>query len=106
MKSIAKFLSIALMLALIFSITAFSVSADALPGDHNGDGKVTFNDAAYLLYHTLFGEDNYPISLEADYDGDGVVTDADAVYLMYHTLAPDDYPLDKEQNFEPWIPII
>ena len=94
------------MLALIFSITAFSVSASSLAGDHNGDGKVNFNDAAYLLYHTLFGEESYPISLEADYDGDGVITDADAVYLMHYTLTPDDYPIDKDENFEPWIPII
>ncbi len=119
MRPIAKILSVVLMLVMVFSISAFAVTANAesaVAGDHDGNSEVNFNDAVYLLYHTLFGEENYPITLNADYDDDGAVTDADAIYLMHHTLTPDEYPLedkeddsyvsDEDGDFGPWIPIV
>ena len=64
------------------------------PGDLNGDGSVTAEDAVYLLYHTLFGAERYPVAGSCDFDKDGAVTAGDAVYLLYHTLfGAERYPL-------------
>ena len=65
------------------------------PGDINGDNAVNFHDAVYLLLHTLFGADKYPLSTApADVDGNGTAEQHDAVYLLLHTLFGDSfYPL-------------
>ena len=74
-------------------LASFSVTVmDAVPGDMNGDGIVTDDDALYLLMHTFF-PDAYPVVGGCDFDGDGVVTDNDALYLLMHTFFPEDYPL-------------
>ena len=65
-----------------------------LPGDLNGDGKVTDEDATYLLMHTFYPED-YPVRQDCDFNHDGEITDEDASYLLYYTFFPDDYPLIK-----------
>lgn len=62
------------------------------PGDMDGDGVLSDEDAVYLLYHIYFPDD-YPTSQNCDFDGDGEVTDADATYLLYHIYFPEDYPL-------------
>ncbi len=61
-------------------------------GDLTGEGSVTEEDAAYLLYHSLLPE-IYPANQTADYNGDGQVDSQDAVYLLYATLLPESYPL-------------
>ena len=61
-------------------------------GDLNGDGIVTDDDVALLLWHTLFPED-FEILGNADFTGDGLVTDDDVAYLLWHTLFPEDFPL-------------
>lgn len=67
-----------------------------LPGDVNGDLKVTSADAIYLLYHTLLGDSRYPLNQPVEYNGDGKVTSTDAIYLLYHVLLGDSrYPLVK-----------
>ena len=71
---------------------------DPLPyiaGDVDGNNVVDTDDAIYLLYYTLFGEESYPINQPCDYDGNGVVDTDDAIYLLYHTLFGEDmYPLN------------
>ena len=69
-------------------------AGDYLPGDLNGDGKVTDEDATYLLMHTFYPED-YPVRQDCDFNHDGEITDEDASYLLYYTFFPDDYPLIK-----------
>lgn len=64
----------------------------AFPGDFDGDGAATSDDAIYLLYHTLYSE-SYPVWKNGDLNGDEVVSSDDAIYLLYHTLYPEDYPV-------------
>lgn len=56
-----------------------------LHGDVNLDGKVTYEDAEYLLFYTFFPSD-YPLTsqgkINADVDGDGQITDQDVVEIM------------------------
>ena len=66
---------------------------DYIPGDLNGDGVVTDQDAVYLLFHTFF-ESEYPVNQPVDFNGDGVVNDQDAVYLLFHTFFASEYPLN------------
>lgn len=65
-----------------------------IPGDMNEDGSVDDADAIYLLYYTIFGDEDFPIYQPADLNGDGVVSDADAVHLLYYTIFPEDYPIN------------
>lgn len=68
-----------------------------IPGDMNGDGSVSHNDAIYLLLHTMFGSEKYPLhAAPADIDGSGAVEQDNAVYLLLHTLFGESfYPLCK-----------
>lgn len=64
-----------------------------IPGDMDGNEKVNSDDAVYLLYHTLFGKEEYPIKQSGDIDGNSKTDSNDAVYLLYHVLfGEDDYP--------------
>ena len=67
---------------------------DAAPGDYTGDGVITNEDVAYLLWHTLFPGD-YPVDGDADFTGDGAVSNEDVCHLLWHTLFPEDYPINK-----------
>ncbi len=66
------------------------------PGDVNSDGEMDHNDAIYLLLHTMFGGDHYPLNgVNADVDGSGTVDQEDAIYLLLHTLFGEAfYPLN------------
>ena len=66
-----------------------SVTCLAAPGDMDGDGQIDHQDAAELLWHTLF--EDYPIAGNGDVNGDGKVNTADAVHLMWHLLFPDKF---------------
>ena len=64
-----------------------------LPGDTDGDSKVTIDDVAYLLNHVYFPE-LYPVSQECDFNGDDTVNIDDVAYLLNHVYFPDIYPLE------------
>ncbi len=78
-----------------FKVTVNRETTDEyILGDVNADGIVDNNDAIYLLYHTIFGESDYPVNQPCDFNGDGIVDNNDAIYLLYHTIFGDaDYPL-------------
>lgn len=64
------------------------------PGDVDGNEFVTTDDAIYLLYHIMFGEEDYAVNQNCDFDGKGFVTTDDAIYLLYHIMFGEtDYPL-------------
>ena len=75
-------------------------------GDIDGNDEVTYEDAVYLLLHSMFGEELYPLNgADGDIDGNGTVDQDDAVYLLLHALFGDMfYPLKnpalpvKEEN--------
>lgn len=70
--------------------------ANEIRGDMDSNEKKNSNDAVYLLYHTLFGKEDYPIKQSGDLDGNGKVNSNDAVYLLYHVLfGEEDYPLEQ-----------
>ena len=63
-------------------------------GDLNNNITIETNDAIYLLYHVMLGENKYPVNQPTDYNGDGKVDTNDAIYLLYHVmLGNDKYPL-------------
>lgn len=73
---------------------AYADSSAALAGDTDGNNVVDSDDAIHLLYHVLFGADQYPVTQNADYDGNNVVDSDDAIHLLYHVLfGADAYPL-------------
>lgn len=65
-----------------------------IQGDMDSNEKVNSDDAVYLLYHTLFGKEEYPIKQSGDIDGNGKTNSDDAVYLLYYVLfGEEEYPL-------------
>ena len=77
-----------------FVMTQYATEDDVIVGDLNGDGIVTDDDVALLLWYTLFPED-FEIQGYADFTDDGIVTDDDVAYLLWHTLFPEDFPLGR-----------
>ena len=65
-----------------------------LPGDLDGDKKITDKDAIYLLMHSYFPDD-YTVDQPLDYNNDGLINDKDAIYLLMHCYFPEDYPITK-----------
>lgn len=67
-------------------------------GDIDVNNTVDYNDAVYLLLHTIFDEEAYPIyDAPADFDGNGTVDQNDAVYLLLYTLFGEKfYPLSSQ----------
>ena len=78
-----------------------------IQGDMDGDGEVTAADAEYLLYYTIFGEEDYPINQPADFTNDGSIDAADAEYLLYYTIfGEEDYPLNASDDVVlPYVPL-
>ena len=89
-----KIISILLALIVTASAAAIAVSADGLRvlGDYTDDGKVTSDDAIFLLRSVLFPE-SYSLSAFGDFDGNGEVGSDDAIFLLRHVLFPDSYVL-------------
>ena len=79
-----------------------TITQDVIPtldhyGDINSDSGIDHNDAIYLLLHTMFGQERYPLNTApADIDGNGIIDQDDAVYLLLHALFGEAfYPLNK-----------
>ena len=72
--------------------TAKFALLDYVPGDCNNDGRISDQDAIYLLRYVYF-PDRYPIKGSVDYNKDGAITDQDAIYLLRHVYFPERYPL-------------
>ena len=92
-----KLLQIFVCASLVLSLFTLSVYAaePVISADINGDGATDKNDAIYLLYSVLFGDDLYPVSGFSDFNCDGPVDKNDAIYLLYHSLFGDEnYPLE------------
>ena len=89
-----RIISILLALIVTVSAAAIAVSADGLRvlGDYTDDGKVTSDDAIFLLRSVLFPE-SYSLSAFGDFDGNGEVGSDDAIFLLRHVLFPDSYVL-------------
>ena len=89
-----KIISILLALIVTVSAAAIAVSADGLRvlGDYTDDGKVTSDDAIFLLRSVLFPE-SYSLSAFGDFDGNGEIGSDDAIFLLRHVLFPDSYVL-------------
>lgn len=67
-----------------------------VPGDINGDTAVNKDDAFYLLYSLVWGQEEYPMTAPADFDSNGLVDKDDAFYLLYHLVWGEaEYPLTK-----------
>ncbi len=95
MKGFKSKIAVLLVLVIAFTSLLSAVGpASALVGDYNGSGTLSTADAVYLLYHTLFGNEEYPITQDGDSNGDGIVDGADATHLLFNILfGSDDYPL-------------
>ena len=64
-----------------------------LPGDADGDGKITNSDAL-LIFRYIFNPEKYPLNAAAlDTDGDGELTNADALKVFRNIFNPGKYPL-------------
>lgn len=71
--------------------------ADLL-GDMDSSGKLTTDDAVYLLLHVMFGSTDYPLPAGTftDFDRNGKTDTDDTVYLLLHVMfGSGDYPIRK-----------
>ena len=95
MKKTKSRLALLLIILIAFtSLLSVVGTTSALVGDFNGSGTLSTADAVYLLYHTLFGGEEYPIFQDGDTNTDGRIDSADATHLLYNILfGSDDYPL-------------
>lgn len=63
-------------------------------GDLNEDEVVDRNDAIYLLYNSIFGDEDFELNQNCDFNKDNVIDKNDAIYLLYNSIFGDeDYPL-------------
>ena len=64
--------------------------------DLDCNDKTDTDDAVYLLLNVMFGDEDYPLPINAntDYDGSEKVDHDDAVYLLLYVMfGEEDYPL-------------
>ena len=66
--------------------------SEVLPGDADGDGNITADDAIFLLNYTL-DPAGCELCCGGDTNGDGIVNSDDAIYLLNYTLDKESYPL-------------
>ena len=87
-----KFFIASLTFLLLLSFSIVGVSASALPGDVNGDGKVNIRDAASVLLY-VSGKPVECISNVIDANGDGVIDQNDAKTLLESITGHEDVEL-------------
>lgn len=81
-------LACAVLLALLVcSIIPRAVLA-AAHGDFNGDGKISSQDAVWMLRHVLEPQGD-AADQSSDFNGDGQVDTQDALYLLRYALRPE-----------------
>ena len=101
-KSCSSILLLMILAAMIVLVQILPVSTyasgrmhasaeDSIPGDCNGDGEITTDDAILILRMTL-GLIEPDISA-ADFDGDGEITSVDALFVLRIALGIDDEPI-------------
>ena len=98
---LAAAVTVCLLTATVFAAGTSDIVIDEDPvcyvhGDTNNDGSTTKDDAIYILYSYLLGEE-YPIThaASADLNGDSRVNTQDAIYMLYATLLEDEaHPLN------------
>ena len=73
----------------------FTIEEPAIaPGDVTGDDRIDNDDVIWLLWYTLFGEQEYPLLISGDVNGDNKTDNDDVIYLLWHTLfGAGEYPL-------------
>ena len=96
-KHILRSVSLILAAVMLMAFAPRAFAESDLLADFDCNGKVTSDDAVYLLRYTLF-PGYYPIEGYADFDGNGKITSDDAVYLLRYTLFPGYYPLIEEEQ--------
>ena len=62
-----------------------------LPGDANGDGRLTISDVVYII-NCIFGGSGCSIDPDMDANCSGTVTISDVVYLINHIFAGGPAP--------------
>lgn len=99
-----RFLTLCLAALLVCTLGIIGYAEETVPpvdhecfrhGDVNGDGEVTSKDAIYVLYHSLFGNEAYPVAenRDCDFNEDTALDKSDAIYVLYGSLQNPDYPL-------------
>ena len=98
-KRFSNFTSIvALFLSVTICFCTFG-SVTAVTGDFDRSSDLTAKDAIYLLYNTIYGDEEYPLYYDGDMNQDGVVDSDDAVYLLYSVVFGEgSYPLPEEMK--------
>lgn len=90
-------LAYAVLLALLVcSIIPRAVLA-AAHGDFNGDGRISSQDAVWMLRHVLEPQGD-AADQSSDFNGDGKVDTQDALYLLRYALRPEAYPLVENHD--------
>ena len=71
-----------------------TLSCSGVAADLSGDGTLDNDDVIYLLWHTLFGAEEYPLAQSGDINSDGKTDNDDVIYLLWNTLfGSEEYPL-------------
>ena len=91
--------AVAMLLSIALCFGAFG-TVTAVTGDFDHSNSLTAQDAVYLMYHTLYGDEDYPLYYDGDVNRDGAVDSDDAVYLLYSSIfGESEYPLPELQKY-------
>ncbi len=95
MKHLKLISTVAFVLVFTMLFSMFGVAV-TVPGDYDSSEKVTAKDAIYLLYNTVFGDEDYPLYYDGDLNKDGRIDSDDAVYMLYNSIfGTEEYPIPE-----------